>query len=64
METGRHRIQDYIDHSRFLTSQSAQLLRNAIVALATRKAEEVADCPDTLDRANASTRTPSSARTS
>jgi hypothetical protein len=46
MERVANRIQRYIDHSRFLTSQSAQMLRNAIVTVAARKAEEVAAaCP-------------------
>jgi hypothetical protein len=41
MEKVAGRIQDYIDHSRFLTSQSAQMLRNAVVTVASRKAAEV-----------------------
>lgn len=32
------RIQDYVDHSRFLTAQSGQMLRNAVVRVASRKA--------------------------
>lgn len=58
MEKVAGRIQDYIDHSRFLTAQSAQLLRNAVVTVASRKAfeaqavneaalaEQLALCPD------------------
>jgi hypothetical protein len=34
------RIQAYVDHSRFLTVQSSQMLRNAVVKVASRKAEE------------------------
>ncbi len=35
-------IQRYIDHSRFLTTQSAQMLRKAVGVVAARKAEEAA----------------------
>ncbi|MBI1344888.1 hypothetical protein GC163_01215 [bacterium] len=49
MEKVAERIQRYIDHSRFLTTQSAQYLRNAVVIVASRKAEEsqvmYGDCP-------------------
>lgn len=39
-------IQRYIDHSRFLTMQSAQMLRNAVVTVAAQKAEQAAaECP-------------------
>jgi hypothetical protein len=40
MEKVASRIQAYVDHSRFLTVQSAQMLRNAVVIVASRKAEE------------------------
>ena len=41
-----YRIHCYLDHSRFLTMQSAQLLRNAVVTVASRRAEQVlAICP-------------------
>jgi len=40
MEKVAGRIQDYIDHARFLTVQSAQLLRNAVVSVASQKAQE------------------------
>ncbi|MEI7698517.1 MAG: hypothetical protein WCK86_01870 [Planctomycetia bacterium] len=41
-----YRIQCYLDHSRFLTMQSSQLLRNAVVVVASRRAEQVfAVCP-------------------
>lgn len=41
-----YRIQCYLDHSRFLTMQSSQLLRNAVVIVASRRAEQVfAVCP-------------------
>ncbi len=33
-------IQRYLDHSRFLTDQSAQMLRKAVTSVAARKAEE------------------------
>ena len=46
MEKVVARIQKYIDHSRFLTSQSAQMLRKAVVLVASRKAEQAAlTCP-------------------
>ena len=35
-------IQRYLDHSRFLTAQSSQMLRNAVTAVASRKAAEAA----------------------
>ncbi|MDY3553439.1 hypothetical protein R5W24_002541 [Gemmata sp. JC717] len=35
-------IQRYLDHSRFLTAQSAQILRNTVTAVAARKAAEAA----------------------
>lgn len=35
-------IQRYLDHSRFLTVQSAQMLRKAVTLVASRKADEVA----------------------
>ncbi len=41
MEKVASRIQAYVDHSRFLTVQSAQMLRNAMIKVASRKAEEV-----------------------
>src|SRR5205823_1997277 len=34
------RMQRYIDHSRFLTTQSAQMLRNAVTTVASHKAEQ------------------------
>ncbi|MDY3560348.1 Ig-like domain-containing protein [Gemmata sp. JC673] len=34
-------IQRYLDHSRFLTAQSGQMLRNAVTSVASRKAAEV-----------------------
>jgi hypothetical protein len=40
MEKVANRIQKYIDHSRFLTSQSAQMLRKAVFMVASRKAEQ------------------------
>jgi hypothetical protein len=40
MEKVAGRIQAYVDHSRFLTVQSSQMLRNAVVKVASRKAEE------------------------
>ncbi len=43
MEKVAGRIQDYIDHSRFLTVQSAQLLRNAVVSVASRLAQDAQD---------------------
>ncbi len=42
MEKVAGRIQRYIDHSRFLTSQTGQMLRRAVVQVAARKAEEAA----------------------
>jgi len=42
MEKVAARIQDFIDHARFLTVQSAQMLRNAVVKVASQKAEEAA----------------------
>lgn len=41
MEEAAARIDRYIDHSRFLTSQSAQMLRKAVVLVASRRAESV-----------------------
>ena len=35
-------IQRYLDHSRFLTTQSGQMLRKAVTTVASRKAQEVA----------------------
>ncbi len=35
-------IQRYLDHSRFLTTQSAQMLRKAVTLVASRKADEAA----------------------
>ncbi|WP_337177226.1 hypothetical protein [Paludisphaera sp.] len=47
MEKVAGRIKDYIDHSRFLTMQSGQYLRNAVVRVASRRAAEAAaECPD------------------
>ncbi|MFN9221666.1 MAG: hypothetical protein ACK6D6_06110, partial [Planctomyces sp.] len=40
MEQVAARIQRYTDHSRFLTSQSGQMLRNAVAFVASRKAQE------------------------
>ncbi|HKM56798.1 MAG TPA: hypothetical protein VJY33_25560, partial [Isosphaeraceae bacterium] len=40
MEKVASRIQAYVDHSRFLTVQSAQMLRNALVKVASLKAEQ------------------------
>lgn len=40
MEEVAGRIQRYTDHSRFLTTQSTQMLRNAVSLVASRKAEE------------------------
>ena len=46
MEPVVAQMQRYIDHSRFLTNQSAQMLRNAVVKVAARKAQEAeAMCP-------------------
>jgi hypothetical protein len=47
MEKVATKIQDYVDHSRFLTAQSAQMLRNAVVKVAAMKAQEaVMSCPN------------------
>ncbi|QDV52202.1 Ig-like domain-containing protein [Gimesia fumaroli] len=47
MEVVASKIQRYIDHARFLTSQSAQILRNSIVKVASQKAANIdAMCPD------------------
>tara|TARA_R110002111_G_scaffold240269_1_gene301955 strand:- start:11429 stop:17590 length:6162 start_codon:yes stop_codon:yes gene_type:complete len=47
MEKVALQIQRYIDHSRFLTMQSAQMLRNSIVKIASLKAAQVdAMCPE------------------
>ncbi|WP_068412863.1 hypothetical protein [Planctomyces sp. SH-PL62] len=47
MEKVASRIKDYIDHSRFLTMQSGQYLRNAVVKVAARRAvEAAAECPE------------------
>ncbi|WP_417385751.1 hypothetical protein [Gimesia sp.] len=47
MEKVAMQIQRYIDHSRFLTMQSAQMLRNSIVKIASQKAAQVdAMCPE------------------
>lgn len=40
MEQVADRVQKYIDHSRFLTLQSGEILRKAVVQVAARKAEE------------------------
>lgn len=46
MEPVVMRIQRYLDHSRFLTAQSAQMLRNAVVKVASLHAQQVdAYCP-------------------
>ncbi|MCC7423433.1 MAG: hypothetical protein IT428_24415 [Planctomycetaceae bacterium] len=42
MEPVVMRIQRYIDHSKFLTVQSAQMLRNAVVTIASQRAEAIA----------------------
>ena len=42
MEVAVGKIKDDIDHSRFLTTQAAQMLRNAVVRVASRKADAVA----------------------
>ncbi len=45
MEEVAGRIQRQIDHSRFLTSQSAQMLRNSIVQVASQRAQQIyAEC--------------------
>ncbi|WP_166822066.1 coiled-coil domain-containing protein [Thalassoroseus pseudoceratinae] len=47
MEPVVTRIQRYIDHARFLTTRSAQMLRNAVVLVASRRAEAVNQaCPN------------------
>lgn len=43
MEQVADRIQKHLDHSRFLTTQSAEILRRAIVKVASRRAAEVMD---------------------
>jgi hypothetical protein len=40
MEVVAKQIQTYIDHARFLTMQSAEMLRRAVVQVASRKAEQ------------------------
>jgi hypothetical protein len=40
MEPVIGRIQRYIDHSRFLTTQSSQMLRNAVTLVASRRADQ------------------------
>ncbi|MBC8873378.1 MAG: hypothetical protein H8E44_28405 [Planctomycetes bacterium] len=46
MEDVAHVIQLYIDHARFLTMQSSEMLRKAVVQVASRKAEETMGlCP-------------------
>ncbi len=46
MEPVVAQMQRYIDHSRFLTNQSAQMLRNAVVKVASQKAQEAESlCP-------------------
>ena len=40
MEPVVGRIQRYIDHSRFLTTQSGQMLRNAVTLVASRRADQ------------------------
>lgn len=45
MEVVAGQIQRYIDHSRFLTLQSAEMLRRAIVQVAAQKAMEVNSLP-------------------
>lgn len=42
MEKVVHSIQRYLDHSRFLTAQSSQMLRRAVTNVAARKAQEAA----------------------
>lgn len=42
MEVVADKIQKYVDHSRFLTMQSGQMLRNAVVKVASRRATEAA----------------------
>jgi hypothetical protein len=47
MEKVVGRIQDYIDHSRFLTVQSSLMLRKAVVLVASRRAQEaLLTCPE------------------
>jgi hypothetical protein len=43
MEQVADRIQKHLDHSRFLTTQSAEILRRAIVKVASRRATEAMD---------------------
>lgn len=45
MEVVANKIQRYIDHSRFLTLQSAEMLRKAIVHVAAQKAAEMGGMP-------------------
>ncbi|MEZ6057570.1 MAG: hypothetical protein R3C01_12785 [Planctomycetaceae bacterium] len=46
MEKVAMRIQRYLDHSRFLTMQSGEMLRKAVVQVAARRAEQaVYSCP-------------------
>jgi hypothetical protein len=40
MEKVASRIQAYVDHARFLTVQSGQMLRNSVVRVASRKAQQ------------------------
>lgn len=50
MEPVAKRIQDSIDHSRFMTMQTAQMLRKAIVSVAARRADEtLVSCPDSQE---------------
>lgn len=47
MEKVKSKIKDSIDHARFVTMQSGQMLRNAVVKVASRRAVEAAAlCPD------------------
>jgi hypothetical protein len=48
MEQVADKIQKHLDHSRFLTSQSAEILRRAIVKVASRRAAEALD-PEVAD---------------
>ena len=45
MEKVANRIQRYIDHSRFLTMQSAEMLRRAVVEIAAQKAMQAGTLP-------------------
>lgn len=45
MEQVAGKIQRYIDHSRFLTLQSAEMLRKSIVTVAAQRAMELGECP-------------------